>query len=279
MDTPDSEGEAPRRTGRPPPTIALGRGTVLLDTTSQIDTPERVRFRHRIAGPGRRSAAWGLDALVQASGLALALAFASVFGLFGLGGVADGTFLVVLFFVQWFYGAVFETAMAGRTPGKWAMKLRVVTDSGAPATLPRFVIRNLLKGADFLPVLYGVGVLVMTLDPRLRRLGDLVAGTMVVDERPGAVLGSVPIEPPIRDDERQALPARVELGRDELAAIEELIRRRKRLGPERVEELAEDLGRVLAESPGVIAPTWERTLTLAYARATGRDRALGGDAP
>lgn len=247
---------------------------MLLDTTSTIETPERVRFRHRVAGPGRRAAAWGIDVLIQAFALSLAGAVAAGFGVLGLGGAGMGAWLLGLFFVQWFYGAIFETVLAGRTPGKWAMRLRVVTGSGAPARLPQFVLRNLLRGADFLPAGYGVGVAVMTVDPSLRRLGDLVAGTVVVDERPTTVLDRAPISPPVSDAERQALPARVELTRDELAAIEAWLRRRSQLTPERAEELAALFAPAVA-GLGVDAPTAGRAITLAYARATGLDRTEG----
>src|SRR5207249_2585575 len=52
------------------------------------------------------------------------------------------------------------------------------------------VLRNLLRLIDFLPAFYALGVVVMIADPRSRRLGDLVAHTMVVKERRGrATLG------------------------------------------------------------------------------------------
>ena len=196
------------------------------------------------------------------------------FEIVGLGGVSTGTLLVVLFLLQWFYGAFFETLLAGRTPGKALLKLRVVTDSGAPARVFQYVLRNLLKGADFLPFGYGIGVAVMAADSRLRRLGDLVAGTVVVDETASALLSDVPIHPPVTEAERRALPPRVDLTRAEVAAVETLLRRRSRLSDGRVEELSQLLAPALTEATGVEAASHERVLVLAYARATGRDRAL-----
>ncbi len=249
---------------------------MLLDTATAIDTPERVRFRHRLAGPGRRSGAWCLDAVVQAVLLSLFGSIAALFGVIGLDGVGMGGMLLAVFFVQWFYGAFFETLWSGRTPGKLAFKLRVVTESGAPARLSQLVLRNLLRGADFLPIGYGIGVLVMLVDPQLRRIGDQVAGTVVVDESQGDVLGSAPIRPPVSEEERRALPARVDLTREELAVIEELLRRRARMSDGRANELAELLTPALAEAVGleVEGASPERLLVLAYARATGRDRVL-----
>lgn len=244
-----------------------------LDTTAAVTTPERVHFRYRLAGPGPRALAWAVDSLIRAvilvgaSTVVVLLALAP-----GIGEASMGVMLVVMFLLEWFYGAFFETLMGGRTPGKWAMGLRVVRTDGSPGRIPDYVLRNLLRGVDFLPGLYAIGVITMWADDRMRRLGDLVAGTVVVREDRGEVLGAVAIDPPITEDERRSIPARVELDRSEIAVIESFLRRRRRLSDERAEELAALFGPALSERTGVEAPTWERVLTLAYARATGRDR-------
>lgn len=246
-----------------------------LDTTTAVATPERVRFRYRIAGPGRRAVAWSFDAVVQGIVLAVVGAFAALIELAGLGGVGMGGMLVVVFLLQWFYGAFFESMTSGRTPGKMLLSLRVVTVEGAPAAPRQFILRNLLTGADFLPVGFGVGVLAMTADARLRRIGDRVAGTVVVDESLTTMNAAVQIEPPITEEERRALPARVDLSREETRAIEAFLRRRSRLSSGRARELAAILGGPLAVELGLTDLEPERVLVLAYARATGRDRDLG----
>jgi hypothetical protein len=152
------------------------------------------------------------------------------------------------------------------------MSLRVVRENGAPAQFQDYFLRNLVRPADFMPIAFGLGVLVMMFDRKLRRIGDLVAGTVVVVEERGTVLGGVTVEPPVTDVERQALPPRVELSRDEVAVIEAFLRRRRVLSAERAEELAMLFGPSLSARTGVSAPSWERVLVLAYARATGKDR-------
>ncbi len=245
----------------------------LLDTTATIDTPERVCFRHRLAGPGQRCAAWGIDVGVQILLILFLIALLIPFGAVpGLDGVGQGLMMFALFVIQWFYGAVFETLLSGRTPGKLLLDLRVVRVDGSPGQLPDYLLRNLLRSVDFLPSGFGLGVLSMTIDPKLRRLGDLVAGTVVVAEDKAHMLGGVTLDPPVSEAERQALPPRVDLSRSEVAVIEDLLRRRARLSDDRAEELARLLGPSLSERTGVEADSWERVLTLAYARATGRDR-------
>lgn len=244
-----------------------------LDTTATVYTPERVSFRYRLAGPGRRGAAWVLDLVVRVAALfvmaLLMLPFGAVPELASVGG---GLVLVGMFLLDWFYGVFFESVMAGQTPGKKLMSIRVVRADGAPAQLPDLVLRNLMRAVDVLPVLGGVGLVTMLIDDRLRRLGDLVAGTVVVVESRSHVLRKLLIDPPITDEERRELPARVDMSRDEIALVEEFLRRRRTLSAERAEELARLFGPTLAQRTGVSAPSWERTLALAYARATGKDR-------
>lgn len=245
-----------------------------IDTQLEIETPERVRFRHRVAGPGTRALALAVDLAIQGTVLGL-LALLGVLagGLVpGASQVVSGLGLVVLFLVSWFYAAAFEVFWAGRTPGKALLGLRVVRSDGARIGLRDALLRNLLRGADALPVGYVVGGLVSMADPAFRRLGDLVAGTVVVVEERTRPPEALRVDPPVTEAERQALPVHVALRRDELRVIEELLRRLPRLWPERAEELAERLAPLLAAREGVEAPTALRTVQLAWARATGNDR-------
>lgn len=244
-----------------------------IDTTATVETPERVRFRYRLAGPGQRAAAWTVDLAVQALVLVLVgIVVAMVSVLPGVAEVGAGLMLLVAFAVQWLYGAVFETLLGGRTPGKMVLELRVVRVDGAPATFPDFLLRNLLRAADFLPFGFGVGVVVMAFDSRLRRLGDWAGGTVVIAENKSAMLGGVRIVPPVSEEERRSMPARIDLRPEELEVIESFLRRRRTLSDERAEELAQHFGPELSARTGLEARTWERVLTLAYARASGKDR-------
>lgn len=85
------------------------------------------------------------------------------------------------FLLDWMYFALTEIAMRGRTPGKKVVGLRVVSSSGGTASAGALAVRNLLRPVDLL-----VGVLLMAVDPLSRRLGDRLAGTLVVHDRPAA---------------------------------------------------------------------------------------------
>ncbi|WP_232521370.1 RDD family protein [Micromonospora phaseoli] len=168
---------------------------------------EAVQLDVRAARIGSRVLALLLDVLVQ---LVFGLLLAALAGLALAAlpyGVVDAalerallTIGLVLLLVG--YPVFFERLNHGRTPGKAAVGLRVVSVDGAPVGFRQSVSRALVGVAVewpglVLPLLSWVaGVTVMLSDPRGRRLGDLVAGTMVVHTRVAArwrpVPGTVP---------------------------------------------------------------------------------------
>ena len=123
-----------------------------------------------------------------------------------------------------------ELLPGAATPGKRAMGLRVVMDSGLPVTPAASLVRNLLRSADFLPVGYALGLLMLLVRPDFKRLGDLAAGTLVVHGTSANLDGPLP-------DAEPAPPARP-LSTREQAAIVAWAGRAARLTPERLEELA-----------------------------------------
>ena len=158
-----------------------------LDNTVEVETPEHVRFRFRAAGPTRRAWAYLIDLLVRA-GILLAVEVVLVLATghhlrAGRQVVSSGT-LIMLFLLEWVYFVFFEAVWNGTTPGKRALRLRVVKAGGYPLSFMDAVLRNLLRTADFLPVGYLLGLVAMTWDGRFARLGDRAAGTMVVIEDP-----------------------------------------------------------------------------------------------
>jgi uncharacterized RDD family membrane protein YckC len=253
-----------------------------LDTSVAIETPEHIVFRYRIAGPARRLLAYLVDLIVCYGG-AFFLCFLILFAALGSGvgdavasaeALSTGLILLILFAAQWLYFVALE-ATTGRTPGKIAAGLRVVTTSGRPIGFGAAALRNVLRAADVLPVGYAVGVAAMTLSPRFQRLGDLVAGTMViVPDRPGvAVL--IRLWPPPQPSELAELPEDVRLDADERNALEMFLRRRGTLGPAREHELASMIAEPLAERFGFRSPDPVRTLALLYDRAANAGRSEG----
>jgi uncharacterized RDD family membrane protein YckC len=199
----------------------------MLDTTRRVATPEGIELTLRLAGPVPRALAWMIDFLLRAAVVLLVSMFAAYFGRAGWGLV-----LIAAFFVEWLLPAAFEARWGGQTPGKRMLGLAVLNDDGTPLRWPGALTRNLLRAADFLPFLYGVGLIAMLANRDFKRLGDLAAGTVVVyrsTEREAA--REIP--------EAAPLPPPVELDPEEQRAVLELAERSTSLTRERFEELAE----------------------------------------
>lgn len=159
------------------------------DPSLSVETPERVALSLDIAGLGTRTLAYLVDALLLFLFWAT-LSFVSSFvievspdQLAGLSAFLQAALVFGVFAVQWGYWVAFETLWSGQSPGKRALHIRVVKLDGSPVTFLDIALRSLGRVVDFLPALYAVGILTMVVNPLGRRLGDLLAGTVVVRER------------------------------------------------------------------------------------------------
>ena len=144
-----------------------------------ITTPEHVPIGLEPAGAGSRFLAVLLDAVITT---AIASAIAGVARTLVPAGVAYAIFVTSSFVLAWSWHVWFETRGQGRTPGKRALSLRVVDARGLPVSLHQSLARNIVRVIDFAPAFYGVGAAVSLFDPARRRLGDIVANTLVIRE-------------------------------------------------------------------------------------------------
>jgi uncharacterized RDD family membrane protein YckC len=162
------------------------------EETLVIETPERVPLHFALASIGNRFLACAFDHFLQLLFIALV-----VVGLIWMGKIAgfyeslkEGpkwvvALLIVLVFLIWSsYFAVFEWAWNGQTPGKRWLRLRVIREDGRPVTFWEAAARNLLRIFDMTPFpFYSVGLVCVFISNRDQRIGDMVAGTVVVRER------------------------------------------------------------------------------------------------
>jgi len=158
-----------------------------------IETPERVPLHFALASIGNRFLACACDHALQVFALVLVYLMiswtAGGFGAFGeqLSEAPKWliAILIVVVFVIWSgYFALFEWLWAGQTPGKRWLKLRVIREDGRPVTFWEAAARNLVRLFDMMPMpFYSVGLVSIFASRRDQRVGDLVAGTVVVRER------------------------------------------------------------------------------------------------
>jgi uncharacterized RDD family membrane protein YckC len=199
----------------------------VLDTTRRVATPEGIELTLRLAGPVPRAMAWAVDLAIRAG-----IVFAVMSVALQVGRAGWGIVLLTLFFVEWLLPAWLEATWRGQTPGKRIMRLAVLNDDGTPVRWPAALTRNLLRAVDFLPFVYGVGLVSMLTNRDFKRLGDLAAGTVVVYQAEKAEANkNIPAAP--------AIAPPVALTLEEQRAVLDLAERSVTLTQERVEELAE----------------------------------------
>jgi uncharacterized RDD family membrane protein YckC len=154
----------------------------LLDGTHTVLTPEYVEFRFTLAGLYSRFLAWLLDALLVGLLTGVILIALSLM-MMGFPGFASALGIVIYFLVDWGYGIALETAWSGQTVGKRVLGLRVIQQSGVRIGFYHAALRNLARPVDKLPFFYMVGGVAALMSGSHQRLGDMLAGTIVVRER------------------------------------------------------------------------------------------------
>src|SRR5450631_3228964 len=153
--------------------------------------------------------------------ITLPLGFSMFNFLPGLIGPAMAIFIG--FAIYWGYFAIFEIVWKGQTPGKRYTGIRVIKESGRPINAFDAIGRNLMRAVDGLPGIYGVGLVCMMCNQQSRRLGDFVAGTVVVHEKP-----TEDVRPSwnTSDQGASAAPGLKQVSPEELILIETYLHRR-----------------------------------------------------
>ena len=264
-----------------------------------VVTPENIEIEYELAGIGSRFLANLLDNLFQLCAYALVWIVVGLVALIltlaasqvahSLGVFFEGTgvaiALVGAFIVLWGYFIYFETVWNGQTPGKRQLGLRVIRDGGYPINVYAAITRNLIRVMDGMPLvalgliaagIFGhqpltgamgglcilIPVLCLLLSARYQRLGDLVAGTMVVKQRAPRVPTLEALAPPPRVlPEHLAAYALADIGRHvyemtvpEYRAVRHYIDRRWQLPPLVQQTSAMRLAVPLMQRLGIVPP-------------------------
>lgn len=237
------------------------------EQTVDVETPELVVLTYSLAGVGSRVLAALTDLLI------CLLAFLAVIvGVIALGGRSSlsmdagaswavAVLGLVQFVILWGYYVLFEGLMDGQTPGKRIHRLRVVREGGYSVTFGVSAVRNLVRIIDMQPGLfYLVGVVSLLVTKRGRRLGDIVAGTIVVRED---VRDVAPPARSRREPAPSALALQTALSEDQYAVLSRFVERWGALEPLRRATLAAQLAtRFAASLPDDGRPPGPRLLEL-----------------
>ena len=203
----------------------------------EIITPEGVKLHYETAGIGIRALAITIDTIII-----MAVIFVLAWGLsLSDDGVLSQTgqniymalFIVVIIFINTVYFIFFELLFKGQTPGKKLTKIRVVKTSASPAAPGAIIMRNLLRIIDQLPVFYLVGIIAAFINPQERRIGDLVAGTIVIKEfKPKPMKVPVPV--------MGSRPPDMVLTPQEIMTLQSFFQREMELSPDRRKQLQKE---------------------------------------
>jgi len=249
------------------------------DDQVTIETPEHIQVHYELAGIGSRALAGLFDFMLQAiltvlvvwglMWLGLVLKLKDVLGV--AGAIAIGSMGFLAFTI---YYVVAEMLTGGQSPGKRMAGLRVIGVDGRPLTFLQSALRNIIRAVDMIPFFYSVGLIAVFASQRAQRLGDMVAGTMVVKERLHELAEqTAPLETEWTAPPARPLPPEVEarlrtslhlLTPAEVAAAERVVERRHELPPvlrqQLVGQIAETLRSKMPHVPPTDFPNLERFL-------------------
>jgi uncharacterized RDD family membrane protein YckC len=200
-----------------------------------IDTPEQTSLDFPLAGIGSRFVAMAIDTAIQVGVgfflmilLALTIPALLAFGKTGTQWIVAGI-IITIFLIYYGYFAFFEATWNGQTPGKRVAQLRVMKDDGRPINAYDAIARNLLRIVDQLPFLYGFAIISVFFSKQNKRLGDFVAGTVVVHEK--TVEATRPFQESIQVDASAPAYDVSRITPDELLLIETFLQRRDTFDP------------------------------------------------
>jgi uncharacterized RDD family membrane protein YckC len=209
-----------------------------------ITTPEHVPIRLHPAGTASRFLAILTDSMIVG---AMSIALLSILGYFLPTGIGFALGMTIAFMLKWSWHVWFEVRSQGRTPGKRLLKIRVIDARGLPVTLYQSMVRNITRVLDFAPAFYGFGAIAILATPARRRLGDLVADTLVVRDAqplvPRGALGAERRHNTLRTPRVQRL-ARHRIGLEEREFLLTLCLRADRMSAEARYDLMEEVAAV-----------------------------------
>jgi len=254
----------------------MSSSELVTDTMLLVETPEKIEFQYQLVGPFRRLIAYFLDLLFSIVGYSIlvfgfTIVFAFLSGFFqntvmmpvfgALESIATAIILIGFFAVYWFYGAYMESRFNGQTLGKMICKFRVLSHDGHAIDVVQALLRNFFRGLDLFPFVpfpllsltgeelpawmilpTGIfGLIAMSVSGNFRRLGDLVAGTIVVVDERKWVASLASFSDPRVEQLADELPSDFLPSRSMMKALAEYVDRRRYLSPETNRDMAKGL--------------------------------------
>lgn len=159
---------------------------------TEYQTSEKISVNFSLATPIQRIAAYFIDYIIKIATVLVML------GILGIASINEDFFtsiftengsviilavyllLGMIFFL--FYNMLFEIFWKGQTPGKKIVHIRVIMDDGTFVSVYGVILRNIFRIVDMLPLYYITGIICLFVNKRVKRVGDMIAGTIVISE-------------------------------------------------------------------------------------------------
>lgn len=259
----------------------------LLDNQIRVSTPENISFQYEVVGPARRLVAYLVDVFLTLATFAVVVVLgAMLLGL--LAGLVQGTVLAAFvdmlagfagtlmlvggFLSLWFYGAAMEATYNGQTLGKRMANIRAISADGGSIDGTQATLRNFFRLIDVSPIvpvslffgadaesiavpIFAFGLVCMTLSPQYQRLGDFVAGTIVVSESKKWTHGLATFDDPRVAELAGMIPDDFAVSRSLAQSLSEYVDRRRVLPYPRTADIARHAGRPLIRKFGLPSDT------------------------
>jgi uncharacterized RDD family membrane protein YckC len=227
-----------------------------------IETPEQTSLEFPLAGVGSRFLAMLADSVIQAVAVILlilliyyAIPTTRLASLMGPQW-AFAFAIIALFLINSGYFAFFEAVWNGQTPGKRLAQIRVIKDDGRPISAFDSMARNLLRIVDELPTFYMIGIISVLCSKENKRLGDYVAGTVVVHEK--TIHDARPFLE-TRSDGSGPVYDTSSMTADELNLVEAFLNRRESLEAPVRTSMAAKISKRIAAKVGTDVAGWPQT--------------------
>jgi len=237
--------------------------------TIDIETAQNVVVQHEVASVGDRAVAYLLDSLVVIAWVLFWFFISSFLDLWRLGGTLSGILTVVFVALPLlFYHLICELTMDGQSIGKRAKKIRVARVDGGQPTLGQYLIRWTLRMIDGF---YWVGLIVILINGKGQRLGDIAAGTTVISLKRRLTLQDTLITK-VEEGHVVRIPEAVRLNDAQARMIREVLNAKLANSKVRVvEEMAEKVRKVIGnEGVGIGSQEFLETVLRDYVFLTGQ---------
>lgn len=221
-----------------------------------IETPEKIRFSYQIAEIGTRITAYVIDQIIQIIVILIiiwpVLGYAVTFSAKNMTYLTAAFLVIIFFLMRWFYFVLFELIMEGQSPGKRMLRIRVIRDNGDSLNFETIIFRNFLRIVDDFPMFPLLGGFITLIDPLSRRLGDLVANTIVVKEIHYRLqLPDFQVNLNRLKTDREFIPVKRRLTENELYIIRRFLNECHKLPVEKGTEIALNLAKQTQKKLGI----------------------------